>query len=286
MSEALAMLGLNFAALIAVILILWGAAVAIRDVSFIDAFWAFGMVLLTWASAWQVGIAGPHGTLLFGLTSLWGLRLAIHLFVRWRAHGEDPRYAKIIARQMETRQWSWAKVALLIVFLTQAPLLFITSLPAQIGIWASAADWADATSLIRMAGAFPAPTVGVIGWIGVAAALIGIAFETMGDAQLNRFRADPANKGKVLDTGLWRYTRHPNYFGDTLTWWGLWLIAADLGPWVALASVAGPIFLTFTLTRWSGKALLEKGLHKTRPGYADYVRRTSGFVPWPPKTRD
>lgn len=285
MSGLPAMLGVNFAALIAVVLILWGFAVRIRDVSFIDAFWAFGMVLLAWGSAWQTGLGGPHGQLLFGLTSLWGLRLAIHLFIRWRAQGEDPRYARIIARQMETRKWSWAKVALLTVFLTQAPLLFITCLPTQIGIWASAAKWADATSLIRMAGAFPPPAVGLIGWIGAAAALIGIAFESIGDAQLARFRADPANKGKVLDTGLWRYTRHPNYFGDTLTWWGLWLIAADLGPWVALASVAGPVFLTFTLTRWSGKALLEKGLHKTRPAYADYVRRTSGFVPWPPKTR-
>ncbi|KAB2848132.1 MAG: DUF1295 domain-containing protein, partial [Sphingopyxis terrae] len=104
-------------------------------------------------------------------------------------------------------------------------------------------------------------------------------------AQLDAFRKNPANKGKVLDTGLWRYTRHPNYFGDALTWWGIWLIAADIGLWAAVASVIGPVFLTFTLTRWSGKALLEKGLHKTRPGYADYVQRTSGFFPWPPKTR-
>lgn len=271
MSEALTLLGINFAGLIAVILILWWIAVAIRDVSFIDAFWAFGMVLLAWGSAWQAGIESLHGRLLLGLTSLWGLRLAIHLFVRWRSHGEDPRYAKIIARQMETKKWSWAKVALLTVFLTQAPLLFVTCLPAQIGIWASAAG--------------PVRGVGIFGIIGVVAALIGIAFETIGDAQLDRFRKDPTNKGKVLDTGLWRYTRHPNYFGDALTWWGLWLIAADIGPWVALASVIGPVFLTFTLTKWSGKALLEKGLHKTRPDYAAYVQRTSGFLPWPPKTR-
>jgi steroid 5-alpha reductase family enzyme len=119
----------------------------------------------------------------------------------------------------------------------------------------------------------------------MVAGLVGIGFETIGDAQLDRFRKDPANKGKVLDTGLWRYTRHPNYFGDALTWWGLWLIAADIGPWIALASVIGPLFLTFTLTKWSGKALLEKGLHKTRPDYAAYVQRTSGFIPWPPKIR-
>jgi steroid 5-alpha reductase family enzyme len=268
MSEALTLLAINFAGLIAVILLLWWIAVAIRDVSFIDAFWAFGMVLLAWGSAWQAGLDGLHARLLLGLTTLWGLRLAIHLFVRWRSHGKDPRYARIIARQMETKKWSWAKVALLSVFLTQAPLLFITCLPAQIGIWASTAE-----------------PVGAIGWIGVVAAFVGIGFETVGDAQLDRFRRDPANRGQVLDTGLWRYTRHPNYFGDALTWWGLWMLAADLGPSVALATLIGPVFLTFTLTRWSGKALLEKGLHRTRPDYAAYVQRTSGFIPWPPKTK-
>ena len=271
MSDALAMLGVNFAGLIAVALILWRVAVRIRDVSFIDAFWAFGMVLLAWASALQAGVGAPRGLLLLGLTTLWGLRLAIHLFRRWRAQGEDPRYRKILGGVMTQRGWSWERSALVMVFLMQAPLLFVTCLPAQIGIWASAA--------------VPRAEVGLAGWIGVAATLTGIAFESIGDAQLARFRADPANKGRVLDTGLWRYTRHPNYFGDVLTWWGLWLIAADLGPWVALASAIGPLFLTFTLTRWSGKALLEKGLHKSRSGYADYVRRTSGFVPWPPKTR-
>ncbi|MBN8805842.1 MAG: hypothetical protein BGO58_03035 [Sphingopyxis sp. 65-8] len=271
MTDIVTLLAINFAALIAAILILWGIAVAIRDVSFIDAFWAFGMVLLALASAAQVGIEGVHAAAILALTALWGLRLSIHLFVRWRAHGEDPRYTRIMARTMERRGWSWAQTALLTVFLTQAPLLFLTCLPAQIGIWASVAD--------------PVPALGVIGWAGVAAALTGIAFESIGDAQLDAFRTNPANKGKVLDTGLWRYTRHPNYFGDALTWWGIWLIAADIGLWAAVASVIGPIFLTFTLTRWSGKALLEKGLHKTRPGYADYVQRTSGFVPWPPKTR-
>ncbi|WP_374524576.1 DUF1295 domain-containing protein [Sphingopyxis sp.] len=271
MSGLPAMLGMNFAALIAAVLILWAVAVRIRDVSFIDAFWAFGMVLLAWASAGQAGTETPHGRWLLGLTALWGLRLAIHLFLRWRAEGEDPRYQKILGGVMKQRGWSWGLSALVMVFLMQAPLLFLTCLPAQIGIWASAAE--------------PASALGVVGWTGVVVALIGIAFESVGDAQLVRFRANPANKGKILDTGLWRYTRHPNYFGDTLSWWGIWLVAADIAPWVALASAIGPVFLTFTLTRWSGKALLEKGLHKTRPGYADYVQRTSGFIPWPPKTR-
>ena len=270
MSDALLLLAINFGGLLAIILLLWGIATLIRDVSFIDAFWAFGMVLLAWGSALQVGVEGVHAQLLLGLVTLWGLRLGVHLFLRWRAHGEDPRYAKILGGVMKQRGWSWPVAALVMVFLMQAPLLFITCLPAQLGIWASATE---------------AHPLGPLAWAGAAIALAGIAFESIGDAQLNAFRRDPANKGRVLDTGLWRYTRHPNYFGDALTWWGIWLIAADIGLWAAAASVIGPVFLTFTLTRWSGKALLEKGLHKTRPGYADYVQRTSGFFPWPPKTR-
>ncbi|SKB59258.1 DUF1295 domain-containing protein [Sphingopyxis flava] len=264
-------LAINFTGLLVVILALWIAARTIRDVSFIDAFWAFGIVLLAWGAALQAGFDGVRTQLLLLLVTLWGLRLAGHLFLRWRANGEDPRYRKILGSVMEQRGWSWGTAALVAVFLTQAPLLFLTSLPAQIGIWASATT--------------PPATAGWLAALGTFAALAGIAFESIGDAQLHAFRKDPENRGKVLDTGLWRYTRHPNYFGDTLSWWGIWLVAADAGLWVALASIIGPLFLTFTLTRWSGKPLLEKGLHKSREGYADYVDRTSGFIPWPPKTK-
>jgi steroid 5-alpha reductase family enzyme len=238
-------------------------------VSFIDAFWAFGMVLLAWATWAQSSAPGARSHLLLGLTSLWGLRLTFHLWTRWRAHGEDPRYAKIMGSVMEKKGWSWSKTSLLSVFLTQAPLLFITALPAQLGIWASEGGRS---------------VLGPLAFFGTIIAIIGILFETIGDAQLNAFRANPANKGKVLNTGLWRYTRHPNYFGDACTWWGIWLIACEVGlaGWI---SVIGPIFLTFTLTRWSGKPLLERGMKKTRPEYANYVARTSGFLPLPPKRK-
>ncbi|MFN3452152.1 MAG: DUF1295 domain-containing protein, partial [Sphingorhabdus sp.] len=122
-------LAVNAAALLAVILMLWAYSVKIRDVSFIDAFWAFGMVLLAWASWAQSGAPGARSHLLLGLTTLWGMRLALHLWTRWRAHGEDPRYAKIMRSVMEKKGWSWSKTSLLSVFLTQAPLLFITCLP-------------------------------------------------------------------------------------------------------------------------------------------------------------
>ncbi len=267
MTGFVTVLAVNAAALLAAILLLWAYSVRIRDVSFIDAFWAFGMVLLAWATWAQSGAPGARSHLLLGLTTLWGLRLSLHLWTRWRAHGEDPRYKKIMGSVMAKKSWGWSKTSLLSVFLTQAPLLFITCLPAQLGIWAS-----DGGRTV----------IGPLGAAGALIALIGIAFETVGDAQLNAFRANPANNGKVLDTGLWRYTRHPNYFGDACTWWGIWLVAAETGlpGWI---SVIGPVFLTFTLTRWSGKPLLEYGMKKTRPDYADYVARTSGFVPWPPK---
>ena len=131
------------------------------------------MVLLAWGTAWQTGIEAPHAKLLLGLVTLWGLRLAIHLMIRWARDGEDPRYRKMLANRIEKRKWSWAKTALLTVFLTQAPLLFVTCLPAQIGIWASANAPRD---------------IGVLGWLGAAAALAGIAFESIGDAQLDAFR--------------------------------------------------------------------------------------------------
>ncbi|WP_372732477.1 DUF1295 domain-containing protein [Novosphingobium sp.] len=245
---------------------LWRIAVRIGDVSFIDAVWGGGMGVLALASLVQLGSGrGSRATLIAAMASIWAARLAWHLYARWRVHGEDPRYARMLGKaRVEGR---YGAAALKLVFAPQALLLFITCLPAQLGILASG-DMAS---------------VGVLAQLGALLWLIGIAFEAVGDWQLNRFRADPANKGRVLDTGLWRYTRHPNYFGDACVWWGIWLAAAEAGLWVALVSAIGPVFLTFTLTRWSGKPLLEKDMAARRPGYAEYVRRTSGFIPWWPK---
>ena len=257
---------INAAVLVLGMALLWQIAVRIGDVSFIDAVWGGGMGVLALVSWVQVGGGpGARATLIAGMATVWATRLAWHLFTRWRAHGEDPRYAKMLGKARA--QGRFGSAALKLVFAPQALLLFVTCLPAQLGILASG---------------LPAP-VGGLAMAGAGLWLVGIVFEAVGDWQLNRFRADPANKGRVLDTGLWRYTRHPNYFGDACVWWGIWLAAADAGPWVALASVIGPVFLTFTLTRWSGKPLLEKDMADRRPGYAEYVQRTSGFVPWWPK---
>ena len=261
----------NAAVDLAMMLVLCWIAVRIGDVSFIDAVWGAGMVVLA-ASSWlqlsQSFVnenAGARAHLLLAMTTVWGLRLGLHLFLRWRAHGEDPRYAKMLGKARA--QGRYGSAAFKLVFGPQAVLLFITSLPAQVGILAS-----------------PAPAaITPLACAGLALWLTGVLFETIGDAQLKAFRADPAMKGKVLDTGLWRYTRHPNYFGDACAWWGIWLVAASAGGWPVLASVIGPLFLTFTLTKWSGKPLLEKGLAKSRPGYAEYIARTSSFIPWPPR---
>lgn len=247
------------------LLLAWLVAVRIRDVSFIDAIWGGGMAVLAVVSWLQLGDPGVRANLIAAMATLWGLRLFWHLYTRWRGHGEDVRYARMLGKAKE--QGRFAQAALTKVFGPQAFLLYLTCLPAQLGVLASGA---------------PAP-LGPLALAGLALWLLGMVFEVVGDAQLKAFLKDPANKGKVLDTGLWRYTRHPNYFGDCCVWWGIWLAAADAGLWVALASLPGPLFLTFTLTKWSGKPLLEKGLAKTRPGYAEYVQRTSGFIPRPPR---
>lgn len=258
-------LAINAAILVVAILILWAISLGIRDVSFIDSFWAFGMVMLAASTFVQAEDGSPQRKILIlALASIWGLRLSFHLFTRWRAEGEDPRYTRILGTAMEKKGWSFARSSLVMVFLMQAPLLFIVCLPAQLG----------------QLSPDPAQT-GWLAFAGKCLALIGIGFETIGDWQLRRFRADPASAGKVLDTGLWRYTRHPNYFGDTCVWWGIWLIAAETS--VGLWALPGPILLTWLLTRLSGVPMLEHGLKKKRPGYEDYIRRTSSFFPLPPK---
>jgi steroid 5-alpha reductase family enzyme len=226
----------------------------------VDVAWGLGFVaiaLTSFVAAADVG-DGSRRVLVLVLTSVWGVRLAAHIARRSRGKGEDPRYAELLGRAHGNRTWFTVRK----VYLTQAAVMWFVSLPVQVAV-------------------FQDVGLGLVAWVGVAVWLVGMFFETVGDLQLQRFREDPASRGKVLDTGLWRYTRHPNYFGDSCVWWGIWLVAASA--WPGLLAVLSPLVMTWLLARGTGKPLLEKDIADRRPEYADYVRRTSGFVPLPPR---
>ncbi len=243
---------------------LWLVSIALRDPSFVDAWWALGMVVLAVAAFAGTGEPTPRKWLLTGLCAVWGLRLGLYLLWRWRKNGPDRRYQTMMGKAQSERGWSFARSSLLLVFALQAPLQFIVALPVQLGQFRSASD-----------------TVGLVGVIGVALAIIGILFESIGDWQLVRFKRRNTDTQKILDTGLWRYTRHPNYFGDCCVWWGLYLIAAETP--IGLCALPGPILLTFLLTRWSGMPTVEGRMRRKRSAYEDYVARTSPFIPWLPR---
>lgn len=261
--DAVSLLVVNAVILAACFVLLWAACLKGKDVTPVDSFWAFGMVLMAATSFVLADGLQERKLLLLVLCAAWGLRLGSYMLWRWRQHGTDRRYAALLGKAEANRNWSFAKASGLLVFATQAPMLFIVSLPVQLGMVADA------------------PPLGTLAWAGAGLALFGILFETIGDAQLVRFKSDPANAGKVIQSGLWRYTRHPNYFGDACAWWGMFLVAAETGP--GLWSVIGPILLTWTLARWSGAPTVERKMQKTKPEYADYMARTSGFFPLPPR---
>ncbi|MGW0750512.1 DUF1295 domain-containing protein [Streptomyces sp. NPDC002587] len=191
-------------------------------------------------------------------TCVWGLRLAAHIARRGRGHGEDPRYEKMLAKASGNR----TLYALRTVYLLQAALVWLISLPVQVAQYV------------------PTPA-GVLTWAGLGVWATGLAFEAIGDHQLARFKADPAHHGRIMDRGLWSWTRHPNYFGDFLVWWGLYLMAC--ATWqTAVLCLISPVVMSMLLTRGSGKRLLERHM-ADRPGYAAYTARTSGFVPRPPR---
>lgn len=236
------------------------AALRLGRHAVVDVAWGLGFVAVA-GVAFALSADAGDGTrrlLLLVLVTLWGVRLAAHIAWRSRGHGEDPRYEAMLSRAPGSR----TLYAVQRIYLTQAVFLWFISLPVQVGMFQDAAP-------------------GWLLWLGVAVWAVGFFFESVGDWQLHRFRSDPASRGRVLDTGLWRYTRHPNYFGDATAWWGLFLIAADGGAgWVTALS---PVVMTWLLAKGTGAALLEKDIHQRRPEYVDYVRRTSGFVPWFPK---
>ncbi len=239
---------------------LWLLSLILRDSSIVDIFWGTGFII---ANGVYLALT-PEGLparkwLVSLLLTVWGLRLSLHILRRnWRK-GEDYRYQKW--RQEAGPKWWW--FSFFKVFLLQGALLWIISVPL-LGAQISATP--DKLT--------PLDLVAVLFWA------VGFFFEAVGDWQLARFKADPANKGRVLRAGVWRYTRHPNYFGDALQWWAYYVIAAAAGAFWTLYS---PIIMTTLLLRVSGVALLEKTLKDTKPGYREYVQTTSAFIPWFPR---
>jgi steroid 5-alpha reductase family enzyme len=253
--------GLGFRLIFGLMVALWLVSLALRNSSIVDIFWGTGFVL---ANGLYFVLA-PQGAaarkwLMLVLVTLWGLRLSMYILWRnWRKP-EDFRYQKW--RRESGSNWWWK--SLLQVFMLQGLLLWIISAPL----------------LAAQRGGSPA-SLTALDYLGAALWLVGFFFESAGDLQLARFKADPRNKGKLMDRGVWRYTRHPNYFGDAAQWWGFYLIAAATGGWW---TIFGPILMTILLLRISGVALLEQTL-ETRPGYKKYAQRTSAFIPWFPRQK-
>lgn len=250
-------------AVLALVLTVWAVSVRIRDASIIDIFWGFGFVVIAWvAFLFTPGSGNDRQRLILSVTTLWGLRLTVHLGRRNIRKGEDFRY-----RAMRKKHGPrFPIISLRTVYLLQGALMIVVGLPVIVGSMNSAVErrWLLA--------------VGGVVW------LLGVVFETVGDLQLTAFKRDPANAGKVLRTGLWAWTRHPNYFGDALAWWGIWLIACthEWGP----LTILGPVAMTVLLRRVSGVPMLERTMAKRRPDYAAYVASTSAFLPRPPKRGD
>jgi len=239
----------------------WLLSLVWHDASIVDPVWPLGFVVIAWVTR---AVAAGHGNdvrqwVLVAMTTIWGLRLSGYL--AWRKQGapEDHRY------QAMRRHWGarFAVVSLLTVFVLQGVLMWVVSLPVQLG-------QTRAT-----------PDLGVLAGVGITLWLLGVCFESVGDLQLARFKADPASAGEVMDRGLWRYTRHPNYFGDACVWWGIALVAAETG--IGAIGIVGAVVMTVLLVRVSGVPMLERSMPERRPGYVDYVARTSAFIPRPPR---
>jgi steroid 5-alpha reductase family enzyme len=249
-------LALGLAASAALALLTWAASVALRDVSIVDSVWSL-LVLAPAAVAWLSLQPGPRAAVVLLLAALWALRLAGYITWRHWGHDEDHRYQAIRARNQPHFEWK----SVYLVFGMQAFLGWIVSWPLVAAVAASAPwGWLDA--------------------IGLALVVGGLAVEAIADAQLARFKADPGSRGHVMAQGLWRYSRHPNYFGEFCLWWGFGLIALSAGAWWALAS---PLLMSVLLVKVSGVTLLEHDIGARRPAYRHYAARTSAFFPWKPR---
>ena len=249
----------NLAAVAALMIAGWVVSLIYRNVTIVDSLWGTGFVLIAWLTFLMSDGYWVRGVLVLLMVSIWGLRLTIYLSWRNWGKGEDPRYG---TWRQNSGDGFWL-VSLFKVFILQALFLWVISIAlqkAQLATQPSHLTWLDG--------------LGFLVWA------FGFIFEAVGDWQLARFKADPANQGRVMDRGLWAYTRHPNYFGEFCVWWGIFLVTLSTpNSWWTIFS---PIIVTAVLLKMTGIPLTEKGLIEKRPGYKDYIKRTSAFVPWLP----
>ena len=260
--DSVILFALNLAAVAGFMTVGWGISLVRRNAGVADVLWGPGFVLVAWLTFFQADGFFQRKLMLALLVTIWGMRLCVHIAARSRGKGEDPRYA---AWRAQYGQKFWL-VSLYRVFLVQALFLWVIALGVQYGQVAeqpARLTWLDAAGLLI--------------W------LAGLVIEAVADWQLRRFLAAPENRGRVMDQGLWHYSRHPNYFGETLIWWGIFVIvlAVPLG----VLTIVSPLVITYTLLRLTGVSLMEETEFSDNPEYQAYIRRTSAFVPWFPRNR-
>ena len=240
--------------------ILWVISICIKNASIVDPFWGFGFVLVGLLYCYKTDGLEIRKLILLILLIVWGMRLSIYLIWRNWGKGEDFRYQQFRKNYGDHRYW-W--VSFFQTFLLQGVLMWLVSAP-----------------LLGAQYFASGPKLSIPDYVAILIWMVGFAFEAGGDFQLTRFKSTPANKGKVLNSGLWKYTRHPNYFGDATLWWAYGLFSVAAGGFFTLF---GPLLMTVLIVKVSGVAMLERSLDHTKPQYKEYVEKTNAFFPWLPK---
>jgi len=279
----------------AALTLLWAISIAVKDASLVDIFWGFGFLLVAAVCLYLVPVKTPYLILLAAMPIIWGLRLTLYLGRRNLGHGEDKRYVSMRRRAEKNgvSEMGWRLRSLFSIYWGQGLLIMIVSAPVWVAmatgkfLQAGAGNYNSADPMLTPSDLEPT-NLGILAILGALMWLIGFLFEAIGDTQLaafikkNKDYDGPADEKPVMDKGLWKYTRHPNYFGNACMWWGIWIVACS-APW-GWATIFGPIIMTLLLTKVSGRDLLERDMGR-RKNYQDYIERTSGFFPLPPKSK-
>ncbi len=248
------------AAILGVAVVAWLYSMLIKNVSFVDSLWSLFFLLAALVFAANADSLATRGLVVLALVAIWSLRLSIYITIRNWGEEEDYRYQAI----RQNNSPGFAIKSLYIVFGLQGLLAWIVAAPLLPAITSSTG-------------------MGILDISAILLWIVGFVFEAVGDQQLKRFKADSGNKGKVLDTGLWRFTRHPNYFGEFCIWWAFWLFAVSAGAWW---TVFAPLLMSFLLLKVSGVAMLEKNIGERRPEYARYIKQTNAFFPGARRAHD